>query len=375
MSEYQWVEFRAIDAPLDDEQLEFMRSQSTRADVSRRKFTNEYNFGDFHGDACKMLRRGFDIHVHYANFGIRRLCFHFKDGFAYANEMQAYLLDDQILWLPDEQGSGGILTFEPEGDAGTWDWMDNLSDLTGDLIPLREMIERGDMRPLYVVHIAFSYADEAMEPPVPAGLQTSHFAIDKLCEYYEIDTDLLSVAAEASAPAVAASSKDEVVGRWLESLSKAELMEHLRKSLQQPQRYPAQILQHVRAAAPLKSTECTSGKRTLGELRARVNAIEIAREEAFQIAQAADAAKHKAIAEEAKQKRLAAIAKDPSRTFIRIDQAIALGNRPAYQRAAAELAQLAEAVGAASAHAKADEIRAKYPTRSALSSELKKVGF
>lgn len=106
-----------------------------------------------------------------------------------------------------------------------------------------------------------------------------------------------------------------------------------------------------------------------------MSAIEIAREQLFQVAQAADAAKHKALTEEAKQKRLADIAKDPSRTLVRIDQAIAECNRPAYQRAAAELSQLAEAIGAASARAKADEIRAKYPTRRALLSELKKVGF
>lgn len=268
MSEYQWVEFRAIDAPLDDEQLKFMRGQSSRADVSRWSFTNEYNFGEFRGDAYEMLRRGFDIHVHYANFGIRRLCFHFKDGFAYANEIQAYLLDDVIRWLPDEQGSGGILTIEPEGDAGTWDWMENLSDLTDGLIPLREMVERGDTRPLYVVHIALSYDDEALEPPVPPGLQSSHFAIDRLREFYEIDPDLITVAAEASAPAVETSSDAEAVARWLESQSKAELMEHLRNALQQPQRYPAQLLQQIRAATPPQSTGCVHGQRTLGELRA-----------------------------------------------------------------------------------------------------------
>ncbi len=45
MSEYQYVHFLAVDRPLDDEPLEFMRRQSIRADISRWEFTNEYHFG------------------------------------------------------------------------------------------------------------------------------------------------------------------------------------------------------------------------------------------------------------------------------------------------------------------------------------------
>ena len=50
MSEYQWVEFRAVDAPLDDAALEFMQDQSTRAEIDRWRFTNEYHWGEFCGD-------------------------------------------------------------------------------------------------------------------------------------------------------------------------------------------------------------------------------------------------------------------------------------------------------------------------------------
>ncbi|KAA5538011.1 hypothetical protein FYK55_27730 [Roseiconus nitratireducens] len=73
MSEYQWIEFRAVDAPLDDAALDFMHEQSTRAQIDRWKFTNEYHFGEFRGDANEMMRRGYDVHVHYANYGVRRM--------------------------------------------------------------------------------------------------------------------------------------------------------------------------------------------------------------------------------------------------------------------------------------------------------------
>lgn len=174
MSEYQWIEFRAIDAPLDDDALSFVRKQSTRAEISRWSFTNEYHFGDFHGDVEGMMRRGYDLHVHYADFGIRCVAIKLPDGFAYAEALAPYLLDHEITWQPDDKGTGGILTFDPEGDAGSWGRMEDVEELAGDLIPLREMIFCGDFRPLYIAHVSFNCEDEDTEPPVPVGLGESH---------------------------------------------------------------------------------------------------------------------------------------------------------------------------------------------------------
>ena len=115
MSEYQWVEFRAVDAPLDDAALEFMHDQSTRAEIDRWRFTNEYHWGEFRGDVSEMMRRGYDVHVHYANYGIRRICLRIPDGFGHSDEIESYLLDYEIDWDPDDEGDGGVLTLEPEG--------------------------------------------------------------------------------------------------------------------------------------------------------------------------------------------------------------------------------------------------------------------
>src|SRR5260370_13616630 len=73
MSEYQYVAFRAIDSPVSEENLEYMRQQSSRAEITPWSFDNEYQYGDFHGNAVEMLRRGYDLPLHYANFGIRTL--------------------------------------------------------------------------------------------------------------------------------------------------------------------------------------------------------------------------------------------------------------------------------------------------------------
>lgn len=50
MSEYQYYELQAIDRPLTQEQMEKLRSYSTRARITRRSFVNDYSRGDFKGD-------------------------------------------------------------------------------------------------------------------------------------------------------------------------------------------------------------------------------------------------------------------------------------------------------------------------------------
>ncbi len=80
------------------------------------------HFGDFHGNAKEMLRRGFDMHLHYANFGIRRLMIRLPSGLPCDRRtFNKFQVDDCVEWLADKKGKGGILDIEPEADAGTYD--------------------------------------------------------------------------------------------------------------------------------------------------------------------------------------------------------------------------------------------------------------
>ena len=374
MSEYQWVEFRAVDAPLDDAALEFMHEQSTRAEINRWSFTNEYHFGEFRGDVSEMMHRGYDVHVHYTNFGLRRICFRIPDGFAVSDLVDRYVLDYEIEWGPDDDGTGGVLTLEPEGDADTWDWMEDAETLASDLIPVREMIIAGEFRPLYIAHVAFNYDDEALEPPVPAGLGDDNYALDRLCEFYEIDPDLISVAAEASPKLTPAKSDNAIIESWINRQSKAELITNLGNCLRDHTRHPSQLLRKIRTESADPDV-VQSGTRKINTLRRRVEEIGAQRERERKAIAAKDAERRRLEAEQILQATLARIAENPDRSIARIDAAITERNRPAYQRAAEELSLLAKACGNPMAIAKAESVRAKYPTRSALSNELKKAGF
>lgn len=80
MSEYQYIEFRAVDRPLTDAELAFAEKQSTRTEISRWSFRNEYRYGDFRGDVSGLLRHGYDVYLHYGNFGARTAAFRLPAG-------------------------------------------------------------------------------------------------------------------------------------------------------------------------------------------------------------------------------------------------------------------------------------------------------
>jgi hypothetical protein len=75
MSEYQYYEFQAIDRPLTGEEVQTLRGYSTRAHITPTSFVNEYNWGDFKGDADTWMEKYFDAHLYFANWGTRAVQF------------------------------------------------------------------------------------------------------------------------------------------------------------------------------------------------------------------------------------------------------------------------------------------------------------
>ena len=378
MSEYQWVEFRAIESPLDQEAIKFMHTQSSRAEINEWRFANEYNFGDFRGDALEMLRRGYDLHVHYSNFGYRLLYFRFRDGFEFADLVKQYTDGDQICWQPDENGSGGALMISPEGDAGTFDELWDPETLASDFVPLWEMIRRGDMRPLYLAYLAIctwfdpdAEDDDQLEPPVPAGLKQSHPGLDRLCTFFEVDGDLLDLASEASANLQDQSLDSKLIGEWLKGQEREQLVLTLKRVLCNPRQEPQRLLREI-ANELLSPNNPEQSRRSLRKMRRQADEVARQRCEAMEAEKARQNAKAERLAREKHESQIQAIAQDPNPTLLRIDKAIEEKRRPSYQRAAGDLKLLQEALGPVFARAKAEELRSKYPSRSALHSEIRK---
>jgi hypothetical protein len=195
-----------------------LRSVSSRADITATRFVNEYNWGNFKGDPTDWIRRYFDAFVYTANWCscefILRVpldCFSAKT----AQDFQiAWFRIEQtethwvIDWLLDESENYDRFADEEGGN-----WM-------GQLVPLRDELLRGDLRPLYLGWLSCIHelAVDEPEPPIPAGLGELSAAQTALVEFLEMDVDFLNAAATAS-PALSDNSSNADQRAWLDTIS------------------------------------------------------------------------------------------------------------------------------------------------------------
>ncbi|OWK37861.1 hypothetical protein [Fimbriiglobus ruber] len=221
MSEFQRIAFRAIDDPVSEENLRYMEQQSSRAEITPWAFDNEYHYGGFRGNAAEMLRRGYDLHLHYANFGVRKVMIRLPNGFPDAKAAAPYLVENELSFVKDERGPGGNLCIEPCSESDDLEELWDIDDLVDELAPLRAEILEGDLRPLYLAHLAVSRdsnhdPEETTEGPVPGGLDKLTDAQQALAKLYGLDDSLLAAAA-AKAPPLTGSSdprSNSVVQNW-----------------------------------------------------------------------------------------------------------------------------------------------------------------
>ena len=371
MSEYQYVHFLALDRPLDDKQLEFMERQSSRAEITKWEFSNEYHFGSFRGDAEEMLRRGYDVHLHYANFGIRKLMFRLPAGLPWDGAtFDAFCPEYGLEWHADKQGRGGILEIEPEADGGTYDdGVFEVNSLLTVIAPVRELLIAGDLRPLYVAWLACSGDDEALEPPVPAGLGKLPPSLIALAEFYELDNALLEAAAERSPPLPKSDDDGARLKAWVDRQTKDELTELVRRMLTEDATATrAETLARIRDEAGATEWLTAEPTRTLTQLYAAAKVV--GDRQRLRAAQAKEKARHA---------RLAKIAADPQQTIAEVETLVKQRSLQSYETAAQTLADLREALGSEQgtprAQAVAEKLRRENPTLKGLVKELRKHGL
>ena len=169
MSEYQYYEFAAVDRLLSQEEMSELRELSSRADITPRSFTNEYQWGDFRGDPRKLMEKYFDAFIYMANWGTHRLMFRLPKELFNA-KLAAKYCDDEQLSL-HAKGESVVLQIDCSEEGGEWVETDNWMQA---LLPLREQLLAGDMRSLYLVWLRGveigEIEDDASEPPLPPGL-------------------------------------------------------------------------------------------------------------------------------------------------------------------------------------------------------------
>ncbi|MBS0207777.1 MAG: hypothetical protein JSS27_02375 [Planctomycetes bacterium] len=374
MSEYQHIAFRAIDRPVSEQNLQYMRRQSTRATITPWSFENEYHYGDFHGNPMEMLRLGYDIHLHYANFGIRKLLIRLPHGLPDSKAAQPYLGKDAPRLLKDKVGTGVILAIEPFHEPGDLDEIWEVSAVFGRLVPLRAEILNGNLRPLYLAYMAIACdmehdPEETVEAPVPAGLEDLSEAQRSLAELYGLSDDLIAAAAQ-EAPAMPASAeplagysewlcdqpatmKDGWLAAWMADTASSARVE---------------ILAKYRADSDLSTWPTARPNRTVAQLQAAAAKI-------------ADEAKQRAAADATlrRTQRLAKMATNPAATLREIEKLVSTRTTVAYRRVAELLSELREVLSGSEqsdlAEKYAQKLKSQNPTLRMLTSELRRQGF
>jgi len=374
MSEFQYVGFRAIDGPVSEENLAFMQRQSSRAKITPMSFDNEYNYGDFRGNAAEMLRRGYDVHLHYANYGVRKLLIRLPHGLPDPGAAAPYLDDEGFTFLKDKEGPGGILCLQPCHEPGDLDELWDVDVLLERLLPLRAEILDGDLRPFYLAHLAIGQdmnhdLSEMKEAPVPAGLDKLTAAQQALADLYDIKQSTLAAAA-ANSPALSSKQNvQELYAAWLRSQSEETKTDWLVQLLDNSEStVRRQLLVEFRKASEVGPWPTKRTNRTLADLEAAAEIIH-ANE------QRRDAEK----AARARAKKLADMAADPAATLRETEELARQRSGQAYDKMAQLLADLREALAttdqAGLAEKQARKIKDKYPTLNRLTSALRAKGF
>ena len=206
MSEYQYYEFVAIDGPISDEGLDYARSCSSRAQVSRFRWHNVHHFGSFHGNEERLLEH-YDAHFYIANWATVRLGLAFPEGCLSQEAIQPYLRGGeryQDTLTVTEIGKRWIVWWERHEDE-TW-WETEGQGIVDQLIGIREELMRGDHRALFLGWLADFDPDEwtdsdegtVVVPPIPGELNHLSPALAALIEHFPVDPDALTVAAGLS---------------------------------------------------------------------------------------------------------------------------------------------------------------------------------
>ncbi|WP_420127194.1 hypothetical protein [Longimicrobium sp.] len=288
MSEYQYYEFQAVDRPLTETELREVRAYSTRARITPTSFVNEYNWGDFKGQPAEWMERWYDAFLYLANWGSHELMLRVPADTLDAATLRRYRGGDRA--SARVHGDVVILSFSSDDEDHDW-WEEGGNGWLASILPLRGELACGDLRALYLGWLLAAQDgeldDDEPEPPVPPGLKTLSGALKAFADFLRLDSALVQVAAQNSAPMTAGPDETALPG-WIAALPEAEKTELLvRVAGAAPMAVRSELLHRFRMAHRTDHA-AAEGVRTVGELleaadriaeeRSRIEAEQKARE-------------------------------------------------------------------------------------------------
>ncbi len=334
MSEYQYYEFRAIDRPLSDRQMQDLRAISTRAAISRASFSNHYEYGDLKANRRDLLAKYFDASLNFANWLFLEVAFRYPKEAVDARALRRYAAGHAVEIRA--MGSNVIMALSVESDGESFDTADDGSSWLSSLSGLRADLASGDERVLYLGWLldvqCGEIDDDAVEPGRPDGLGRLSPTLDSFVDIMGIDRDLIAAAAEGASRASAAPSPRQVK-RWIASLDTDEHVALLSRAAGGDGSVGAEIMRRSRRHAP---RQLPGPMRTAGALRARAQSIADTRRSVAQQREVRERARREREQQVARDRYLTGLAKQERQAWQRVDALVGT-KRPTDYAAAVEL--------------------------------------
>ena len=359
MSEYQYYEFQAIDRPLDAVARAALRELSSRADITASSFVNTYEWGEFRGDPKEVLACYFDLFLYLANWGSRRIAIRLPARLLDIESLGRFCHDECCAcWTTGDHAVVDI--WRDEIDAG--DWVDGGGVLAG-LVPLREDILRGDLRLFYLVwlmSVEDGLVEDAASEPLP-GLAPLSPALAAAADFFDIDPDLVEVAAASGAAAGSPDGERAAAADAVRALPAAEKDALLLRLYDGERHLDAELRRRMRAETTGASA-VGGGQRTAGELREAARRLAADRERAA-----------------AAETYLNALARRGDASWDEVEALITNRNGRGYENAVrliADLRELARRTGQEDAVTRrVDDIRARHGRKRRLIERLDAAGL
>jgi hypothetical protein len=221
------------------------------------------------------------------------------------------------------------------------DWDDGSGWLAA-LAPLRAEVLAGDLRLFYLLWLTAVQAEvfEAGRPEPMPGIGPMSASLEAFAEFFGIDSDLVQAAAERSAGAMASTSSEEAVRGIISAMTDTDKTAMLSRLFNGDPYVGAELRAKVRDRIASGADATPISVRTVGELRARANAIGLAREEATAEKLAAEHKRRVQEAEKARQARLLAITRRGEGVWREVEAEIERRNATGYDRAVGLLLDL-----------------------------------
>lgn len=247
-----------------------LRAISSRATISRTRFSNYYTYGDLKANPPDLLIGYFDASLSFTHWFYVELAFRFPKTAVDVRRLRRYAAGQSL----DVHSMGGDVVvavaverddFDPENDGQGW-----LSSWTA----IRADIAGGDVRALYLAWLldvqAGDIDDDVVEPARPHGLGSLSPALDRFIDIMGLDRDLVA-AAVGGATKVRAMRPAREVERWIAGLKANEHITLLSRVAHGDGSVGGELMRRFRQQAP--GHAATLPLRTAGELRARAEEL------------------------------------------------------------------------------------------------------